>query len=328
MQLKKISARQLRRYNKEYCWMTDNFILDPSYQEVIVNKTPTGVHVFLWKDVTSGEQKGAIFLGDRVIPAFLIGLGIEIAEGVATGVATNGLKQLLFPAQNPPDIRALLQEAIKQIIADVKAAISDAALQQASQTFDAAIGGLTENARQYFNNQDHTYLVNTIFMAINVINDFKSFKTDPRRGVVAVPSFCLGGSILLALCREAYLSTQKPGDRQNITDRAGDLYDAVPLFQNALQVVNQNRFSPVQVGPVGGSIVIVMAYFYLDGNPIFPLSAPFDNPQGILGNDEGVMRQYRDRLIKHEYDRLEAEILAPLYAVAEKWKFTADGNVG
>jgi hypothetical protein len=176
------------------------------------------------------------------------------------------------------------------------------------------------------NSKNEKLLIDAIEKASDIIEHAKSL------GLVGIPGFGLGASILLSLLHDAWRQNKTEGNKKNLQDFAAAFVSYVPELRQMLVQYNLSRFSELIYSPVinmvpfpsrghepvGPTRQIPAKYSYtMDGQIMY---------ENVATQKDLVVRDRSTRM-QSEFTRLEKEIIAPLYPLAVGWAKIAAGNI-
>lgn len=223
-------------------------------------------------------------------------VGLKIAEGVLSGAGTSIFNQLFGGSSQ--DLSALLSSVLERISAIVRQAIAE----DAKRRVEADLDSLQNLFAIYQNNKDASLLQPLLIKASDITFEALSL------GLPTVGCFSIVGGLGLAILQEIHAHTKLDGDRKNIADFAEKLWQRHFSFIPLLGQFNASRFSDVIAAGFNGPPVWI---YNLDGRIVGWYDDPF------------VAARERKNHIFREYIRLESEILAPLFVIADKWQALA-----
>lgn len=220
-------------------------------------------------------------------------VALMIAEGILQGIGTQVWNTVF--GDRTRDFTVFQLQLLERIAAIVNAAIT----QDAKRQIEADLMSLQSQFGMNLNDKDEAELKPLRRMADNIV--FRAYTVR----LPTVASFAIVGGLELAILQEIHKKSQAEGDKKNVADIAIGLWKMHADFLIALDYYNRSRFSnadrlPSMHGEPWG--------YVLDGRYV-------PEQYNSAGEAQQAMEAHRAR----EFDRLRDEILAPLFAVAEKW---------
>jgi len=255
--------------------------------------------------VATADGQSRPILTILVEPSTWAWIGIKICEGILAAVGARIFAEVFGDGGiSKQDLKDILNNFIytigtvlrKQLELDDKRKIESSA---------ASIQTLYE---MYLNSRDREFLMPLLFKVDELTHQSASLP------LLTVPCFGIVGSIELSILQEMYLINKTKGNRINVEAKAGELIKQAEKIRPELEMYNKSRFSDV----ITGNRVIPHADPHYWRNELYY----YYTLDGSRFGDFLIRQQAEAALQNHisqEFNRLEKDILFPLYPIIDKW---------